>query len=134
MAEAIVNAQLSENWQAFSAGTKPAGYIHPIAIEVLSEIGIRHQGTSKHAEDFRHINFDVVITVCDSAAEECPVWLGKGSRIHKSFRDPASASGKDEEIMHVFRDVRDNIAEIIPKVLHKWEQEHKLQNSCNGDV
>jgi arsenate reductase len=134
MAEAIVNTQLSENWQAFSAGTKPAGYIHPIAIEVLSEIGIHHQGTSKHADDFRHINFDVVITVCDSAAEECPVWLGKGSRIHKSFRDPASAIGTDEEIMQVFRDVRDNIAEIIPKVLHKWEQEYKLQNSYNGDV
>jgi len=79
MAEAIINARLGETWQAFSAGTKPTGYIHPKALEVLSEIGITHTGTSKKADEFRDVNFDLVVTVCDSAAEECPVWLGKGA-------------------------------------------------------
>lgn len=78
MAEAIVNARLGSQWEAVSAGTKPAGYIHPKALEALSEIGIKHDGSSKRADEFRGTEFDLVVTVCDSAAEECPVWLGKG--------------------------------------------------------
>lgn len=109
MAEAIVNAQPGSEWQAFSAGTRPAGYVHPRALEALSEIGIRHTGSSKRAEAYRDVDFDLVVTVCDSAAEECPVWLGKGIRVHHSFPDPAQAEGTDEEIMNVFRAVRDDI-------------------------
>ena len=78
MAEAIVNARLGDAWQAFSAGTKPAGYVHPKALTALSEIGIQHTGRSKMADEFRDVDFDLVVTVCDSAAEECPVWLGMG--------------------------------------------------------
>lgn len=78
MSEAITNARLSETWHAFSTGTIPSGYVHPKAISVLSEIGINHLGTSKRADEFRDIDFDLVVTVCDSAAEECPIWLGKG--------------------------------------------------------
>ena len=78
MAEAIVNAHYNKTWQAFSAGTKPAGYVHPLAIKALDEIGIQHDGQSKHADAFKGEHFDLVITVCDSAAEECPLWLGKG--------------------------------------------------------
>lgn len=115
MAEAIINARLGESWQAFSAGTKPAGFVHPRALDVLSEIGIHHKGSSKRAEEFRDANFDLVVTVCDSAAEECPVWLGKGKRVHHSFPDPAKAEGTDEEIMKAFRAVRDDIErEMIP--------------------
>jgi arsenate reductase len=115
MAEAIINARLADRWQAFSAGTKPAGFIHPKALQALQEIGIQHQGSSKRAEDFRDTDFDLVVTVCDSAAEECPVWLGKGKRVHHSFPDPARAEGTDEEVMSVFRSVRDAIErEIIP--------------------
>ena len=115
MAEAIVNARLGGSWQAFSAGTKPTGYVHPRALEALQEIDIQHHGVSKRAEEFREVDFDLVVTVCDSAAEECPLWLGKGKRLHRSFPDPARAEGTDEEIMNVFRAVRDDIErELIP--------------------
>jgi arsenate reductase len=115
LAEAIVNARLGNDWQAFSAGTKPAGYVHPLALLVLSEIGIQHSGRSKLAEEYRSVDFDLVVTVCDSAAEECPLWLGNGKRIHHSFPDPAKAQGTQEEVLQVFRSVRDAIeGEIIP--------------------
>ncbi len=89
MAEAIVNARLGESWEAVSAGTKPAGYVHPKALAALAEIGIQHSGRSKLVDEFRGVDFDLVVTLCDSAAEECPVWLGKGKRVHHSFPDPA---------------------------------------------
>lgn len=112
MAEAIVNARMGEAWQAFSAGTQPAGYVHPKAVEALREIGIRHEGRSKRAEEFRDVAFDLVVTVCDSAAEECPVWLGKGKKVHHSFPDPA----KTDDIAD-FRKVRDDMLVEIPKLL-----------------
>ena len=117
MAEAIVNALMSEGWQAFSAGTKPAGYVHPKALEALSEIGIQHTGSSKRVDEFRGVDFDLVITVCDSAAEECPVWLGKGKRVHHGFSDPAKTDNIND-----FRAVRDDIEKVILDVL-KMETE-----------
>ena len=110
MAEAVVNARLGEQWQAVSAGTIPAGYVHPKALAVLREIGIEHDGRSKSADEFRDVAFDVVITVCDSAAEECPVWLGRGRRLHHSCPDPAKSDD-----MADFRAVRDAIErEVVP--------------------
>lgn len=117
LAEAIVNARLGDTWNAVSAGTKPAGYVHPRALEVLKEIGIQHDGHSKLADEFKGTDFDLVVTVCDSAAEECPVWLGKGKRVHHSFPDPAHAEGTDEEIMNVFRSVRDDIEKEMIELL-----------------
>lgn len=119
MAEAIVNARLSEEWEAVSAGTYPTGYVHPRAIEVLQEIGIQHLGKSKSVFEFQPDQFDLVVTVCDSAAEECPVWLGAGRRVHSSFPDPAKATGNEEEILNAFRQVRDSMAERIPLLLDK---------------
>ena len=119
MAEAIVNARLGEHWQAVSAGTKPTGHVHPKAIQALREIGIQREGRSKSVDEFREEAFDVVVTVCDSAAEECPVWLGKGKRTHHSFPDPAKAQGTDEEVMSSFRAARDAIAREIPDVLEQ---------------
>lgn len=69
MAEAIVNARLGGEWQAVSAGTKPAGYVRPKALAALAEIGIQHEGRSKLADEFRGVDFALVVTVCDSAAE-----------------------------------------------------------------
>jgi arsenate reductase (thioredoxin) len=112
MAEAIVNARLGDKWEAVSAGTKPAGYIHPNALAVLAEIGIAHTGRSKLLDEFRSIDFDLVVTVCDSAAEECPVWLGKGKRIHRDFPDPARTGKMDD-----FRKVRDDMVREIPSLL-----------------
>jgi arsenate reductase len=117
MAEAIVNSRTDGNWQAYSAGTVPAGYVHPRAIEVLEEIGIHHDGASKYVEDLRSVSFDLVVTVCDSAAEECPVWLGPGRRIHHSYPDPAKATGSEAEILQTFRSVRDRISQDLPAIL-----------------
>lgn len=117
MAEAMVNARYPD-WRAYSAGTKPAGYVHEMAIEALSEIGITHSGQSKHIDDLPTRDFDLVVTVCDSAAEECPVWPGKaGKRLHHGFVDPAKATGSCEEQMRVFRQVRGEMLEVIPRLL-----------------
>jgi arsenate reductase len=118
MAEAIVNARMGEEWQAVSAGTLPAGYVHPLALRALAEIGIEHTGRSKHIDEFRDERFDLVVTVCDSAAEECPLWLGPDRRVHLSFPDPAKAAGTEEEVMAAFRRVRDDIATRIPALMH----------------
>ena len=115
MAEAIVNARLGDAWEAVSAGTRPAGYVHPKTLAVLAEIGIRHTGRSKGVDEFRGVDFDLVVTVCDSTAEECPVWLGKGKRVHAGFPDPAAGGLED------FRSVRDDIAREMIALLEKHE-------------
>ena len=117
MAEAIVNARLGDEWEASSAGTVPAGYVHPIAIRVLAEIGIAHSGRSKHADAFHDVAFDLVVTVCDDAAEACPAWVGKGRRVHLGFPDPARVVGTEDEVLAAFRRVRDDIARRVPALL-----------------
>jgi arsenate reductase len=114
MAEALVNGRFSGEWQAFSAGTKPAGYVHPKALEALSEIGIQHTGRSKLVDEFQGVDFELVVTVCDSAAEECPIWLGKGKKIHHSFPDPAKTDDLND-----FRAVRDAILAALPDLLRQ---------------
>ena len=122
MAEAIVNALMKERWQAVSAGIRPAGYVHPNAIRALAEMGIDISGArSKSAEEFRGAAFDLVVTVCDTAAEGCPVWLGRGKHVHLSFPDPAKATGTDDEVMAVFRSVRDDIARRISQLLKEYK-------------
>lgn len=115
MAEAIVNTRLAGEWEAVSAGTRPAGYVHPKALQVLEEIGIQHTGRSKRVDEFQGQDFDLVVTVCDSAAEDCPLWLGKGKRVHHSFYDPA----KTDQIEN-FRSVRDDIERILVPLLHHF--------------
>ena len=117
MAEAIVNAELGETWAAYSAGTRPAGYTHPKALAVLTEIGIDWQGQSQHTDAFIGQAFDLVVTVCDSAAEDCPAWLGAGRKVHLSFPDPAAAQGSDAEVLAVFRAVRDDIRQRVLALL-----------------
>jgi arsenate reductase len=117
IAEAIVTNQLGEEWQAFSAGTKPAGYVNPLALEVLEEIGISHQGKSKNASIYFDQDFDLVVTVCDSAAEDCPVWLRSNPQVHLAFEDPADFDGDQEAKLDKFRQVRDEILTKIPGLL-----------------
>ena len=121
MAEALINDRLADSWQAYSAGTEPSGYVHPRAFQALAEIGIQHQGISKHINDLPTKEFDAVITVCDDAAENCPVWLGEGKRTHIGFPDPAKAQGTEEEIMAVFREVRDDIEkQVLPYLAERF--------------
>ncbi len=116
MAEALVNHLRGDQWQAVSAGTRPTGYVHPLAIQALKEIGIEASGArSKSIDEFRNAKFDVVVTVCDSAAEECPLWLGKGKRTHIGFPDPAKGTLAD------FRAVRDAIRRRVIEFLDSFE-------------
>jgi arsenate reductase len=124
IAEALVNHLRGEQWQAVSAGTQPTGYVHPAGIAVLKEIGIDiSTARSKSADEFREVPFDLVVTVCDDAAENCPFWLGQGKRAHLGFPDPAKASGGDEEVMATFRTVRDAIQERVIAFLDSFGTE-----------
>ena len=118
MAEGLTNYYLGDIWEAVSAGTEPSGYVHPFAIAVLSELGIDiNDHTSKTADEFRDQPLDLVVTVCDDAAENCPLWLGQGKVKHISFPDPAKATGTNEEKTAVFRQVRDDIQEQVLEYL-----------------
>jgi arsenate reductase len=110
MAEGILRAAAGDLVDVFSAGSKPAGYVHPKAIEVLAEIGIDISAhTSKHMNEFLTRTITTVITVCGRADQLCPVYPGQAHRHHWGFDDPAHATGTEEEILAEFRRVRDEI-------------------------
>lgn len=110
MAEGILRAAAGELIEVHSAGSKPAGYVHPKAIQVLNEIGIDLSAhTSKHMNDFLNRNITTVITVCGHADQACPTYPGQVNRRHWGFDDPAHATGTEEEILLQFRRVRDEI-------------------------
>ncbi len=110
MAEGFLKS-FHKNILAFSAGTAPSGEIHPKAIRVMNEIGIDiSNGNPKSVEEFINDHFDYVITVCDGAKEVCPVFKGDVKyHLHIGFDDPADATGSEDEIITVFRRVRDEI-------------------------
>ena len=122
MAEAIINHDCKGDWQAFSAGTLPTGSVNPVALQVLKEIGIEHQGRSKSIQEFYGQVFDHVITVCSDAEANCPIWLGHGKKVHIGFRDPAKYSGSDEDTLQEFREVRDEIRKEIIDYLTSVEE------------
>jgi arsenate reductase len=119
MAEAFVNTRMGEKWQAFSAGSRPAGAVHPLAIKVLSEIGIDHQGKPKSLNEFTGQSFNMVITLCEDSDDNCPIWLGKGRQLHHPFPDPAKATGSQEEVLQAFRQVRDGIIILVTSLLRE---------------
>ena len=109
-------------WLAYSAGTKPETEVSPFAVNVMAEIGIdisNHmpQSVSEYTDD----NFFIVTTVCDNARETCPVFTGScAHQIHHGFTDPADATGNDEEITEVYRQVRDEIQEWVAELTLKF--------------
>ena len=110
MAEGILRNAASELIEVVSAGSNPSGYVHPKAITALDEIGIDITShTSKHMNDFLDQEIHTVITVCGNADRECPTYPGQVHRHHWGFEDPAHAEGSEEEIMEVFRKVRNEI-------------------------
>ena len=110
MAEGILRAAAGDFITVHSAGSNPAGYVHPQAIAALAEIGIDISAhTSKHMNDFLKRNIDTVITVCGKADQACPMFPGQVHRYHWGFDDPAHATGTEEEIQKAFRRVRDQI-------------------------
>jgi len=110
LAEGILRAAAGDILTVHSAGSKPAGYVHPLAIRVMQEIGIDLAAhTSKHMNEFLTAQIETVITVCGNADQACPVFPGQVNRHHWPFDDPAHAAGTEEEILAVFRRVRDEI-------------------------
>ena len=118
MAEGWVNHELGETWEARSAGTHPAGVVHPLAVRAMAGVGIDISGGRPQLVDaYLHDFWDLVITVCDSARKTCPVFPRPVETIHISFADPAEAEGSEGEIMDVFEEVRDAIRDsILPEI------------------
>lgn len=104
MAEALINHLGAGRYNAVSAGSKPAGYVHPQSLETLKRHGIEAgEPRSKSWDEFEGRNFDLVITVCDAAAaESCPVFFGQHQKLHWSTPDPAAATGSEEDINAAF--------------------------------
>jgi arsenate reductase len=111
MAEGLLRHDAGARFEVFSAGVAPT-HVRPEAIAAMSEIGIDISShRSKSVDAFTAQEFDYVITVCDNAKQECPIFPGKTNRIHWSFEDPALAAGNDAERLAVFRRVRDELRE-----------------------
>lgn len=114
LAEGILKAKLGEVFRIESAGSNPAGYVHPLAIRVMAEIGIdigNHR--SKHLDEFLDEDVETVITVCGNADQVCPMFPGQVNRHHFPFDDPAHATGTEDEQLLVFRRVREEIRAVF---------------------
>ncbi len=114
LAEGILRNAIDDSLNVESAGSKPAGYVHPLAVKVMQEIGIdisNHR--SKHLNEFLDKNIETVITVCGNADQACPMFPGQLNRHHWGFDDPAHATGSEEEKIVVFRRVRDEIRRVF---------------------
>ncbi|GHC08094.1 hypothetical protein GCM10007047_26620 [Cerasicoccus arenae] len=110
MAEGILRNVAGDIFEVYSAGSQPAGYVHPNAIAALKELEIDISGhTSKHLDQFMNAGINTVITVCDNADESCPLFPGKVNRYHWGFEDPPKAVRDDETEMDAFRRIRDQI-------------------------
>lgn len=114
MAEGLLRAAAGDTIEVLSAGSKPAGHIHPRAVQVLSEIGIDiSDHRSKSMNEFLDRTIDTVITVCGNADQACPMYPGQMNRHHWGFDDPSHTQGTEEEIMADFRRVRDEIQRVF---------------------
>ena len=114
LAEGILRAAAGDILDVQSAGSNPAGYVHPLAIKVMMEIGIdisKHR--SKHLNEFLNQPIETVITVCGNADQVCPIFPGQINRHHWGFYDPAKAEGTDEQTLVAFRQVRDEIRRVF---------------------
>ena len=114
MAEGLLRAAAGDLVEIRSAGSKPAGLVHPRAIQVLKEIGIDISGQrSKHVSEFHGQSIATVITVCGDADDVCPMFPGKATRYHWGFSDPAHTRGTEEEILREFRRARDEMKRVF---------------------
>ena len=114
LAEALLREDLGPKFRVASAGSNPAGYVHPLAIRAMAELNLDLAGhTSKHLDQFFDQDVETVITVCGNADQVCPMFPGQVNRHHFPFPDPAHATGTEEEQLAVFRKVRDDIAQVF---------------------
>ena len=129
MAEGLINHFGKEDFQAFSAGSNPAGYVHPMSIKTLEKSGIfKADYKSQSWDDFNGIDFDLVITVCDNAAgETCPAYLSSAPKVHWGVEDPAKFEGSDEEIENEFQRIFAILAKRTHAMVEKYGITKKLQ-------
>jgi arsenate reductase len=114
LAEGFLRRAAGDILDVQSAGSKPAGHVHPMAIKVMQEAGIDiSQHRSKHLSEFLDLQVETVITVCDNADEACPIFPGQLNRHHWPFYDPAKAEGSEAEVLKVFRQVRNEIQKVF---------------------
>ena len=114
LAEGLLRAAAGDLLEVASAGSKPAGYVHPLSVEVMQELGIDISSHhSKHMDEFLSKDVETVITVCGNADQACPMFPGQRNRHHWGFDDPAHAMGSKEEQLVVFRQVRDEIKRVF---------------------
>jgi arsenate reductase (thioredoxin) len=114
LAEGILRSVAGDILDVASAGSKPAGYVHPMAVEAMREIGIDLSShRSKHMNEFLQAQVETVITVCGNADQACPIFPGQVNRHHWPFEDPAHATGTDEEKLAMFRRVRNEIRRVF---------------------
>lgn len=119
LAEGFLRAAAQGRFRVASAGSKPAGYVHPLAIRVMAEVGVDLAAhTSKHMNEFLNQPVETVITVCGNADQACPNFPGQVNRHHWPFLDPAHAPGTDAEKLQVFRIVRDEIRRVFEAYAH----------------
>lgn len=120
IAEGYLKHFAKDKAEIYSAGIETHG-VNPKAIAIMKEDGIDISGhTSNHVSEYRDIDFDYVITVCDNAREQCPVFPSKAKQIHHNFPDPAKAKGSQEDINHEFRNVRDQVKEYSRKFVSEF--------------
>ena len=114
IAEGILQEVAGDILNVQSAGSDPAGFVHPLAVTVLADIGIDiSENSSKHMNEFLSSEVETVITVCDNADQACPSFPGQANRHHWPFPDPAKAEGSKEEIRKIFEKVRDDIRRVF---------------------
>lgn len=132
MAEGILRTLAGDLFDVYSAGSKPAGYVHPKAIEVMAEIHIDISNHLSQSMDlFIDQSIDIVITVCDNAQKACPVFTSSTQKHHWSFLDPAHTKGTDEEITAVFRAVRDQIKKVFMAYVDSYRDSLEPSNASN---
>ena len=129
MAEGLINHFGKDDFQAFSAGSKPTGNVHPMSLKTLKKSGIfKADYKSQSWDEFSDINFDLVITVCDNAAgESCPVYLSSAPKVHWGVEDPAKFKGSEEEIENEFQRIFTILAKRTHAMVEKYSKTKKFQ-------
>ena len=125
MAEALARIDYGDIVDPVSAGSRPAGFVHPLAIHVIEELGFGMAAAhSKGAEDFREARFDLVVTVCASAAADCPSWPGARHLVHWAIEDPTFLKGSDQVRLDAFRATRDELRQRIDSLMEALRRSH----------
>jgi len=134
IAEGILREIAGDLFDVHSAGSNPAGYVHPQAIAALAEIGIDISShASKHLDKFINANIHTVITVCGNVAQSCPTFSGQVAHHHWGFEDPAHFEGSEEETLEIFRNVRDQIRLVFTAYASGCREGMRLREAGQGN-